>query len=168
MSRETAAAALIDRVMRREGGVADVGDGMGVTRWGQTEAWLLTFGFGIPESREDAIGNYRAWLTRTGLIGLCAAPDALADLVIDGAVQHGHRTVIRWLQSALLIPTDGVWGPETQAAVDVCDRVAVAARIAAERVRLYGALISGNQAKNAKFAKGWLSRIAEQIEQVRA
>ena len=83
MTRDQVAATIIDKILQREGGVADVGDGKGVTRFGQTPEWLETFGLEPPQTRADAAVNYHSWLDRTGLIGLCDAPDALADAVID-------------------------------------------------------------------------------------
>lgn len=164
MTRDEAATVILTRVIAREGGIADVGDGSGLTRFGQTPAWLRTFGFAPPTTADEALANYQTWLVRTRLIGLCDAPDVLADAVIDWAVNAGHTTAIAALQRALGVHVDGILGPETQAAIERADRRRIGARVVAAKVRFRGVLIAGNPANYAKFARGWLTRDAEQIE----
>ena len=163
MTRDEVAGLLIARVLTREGGVADVGDGKGITRWGQTPGWLDQFGLPTPTTKAEAEANYRTWLVRTGLMGLCDHADSLADATIDYAIHSGHRVAIRSLQSALGVAMDGIYGPETQAAVDVCERRWMAQRILGQRVRLLGRLITDLPARS-KWAAGWLNRLGDQIE----
>lgn len=142
----------------------NVGDGAGETRWGQTPAWLATFGFSSPNSAADAAQNYRTWLVRTGLIHLCDYPDDLADSTIDFAVNSGHRTAIRELQRALGAKPDGVLGPETQAAIESCDRPRIARRMLGGRLRFLGRLITDQPERQSRWAAGWMNRLANQIE----
>lgn len=162
MTRDEAAAEVITRVLRWEGGIADVGDGKGITRFGQTPAWLDQFGLPTPTTPEEARLNYQRWLVRTGLIGVCDYPDPFAIGVVDWAVHSGHRTAIRGLQAALGVAVDGTYGPETQAAVDAVDRRGAACRLIAHRARFVFGLLANVQ--NAKYARGWGNRISEQIE----
>lgn len=164
MTRDESANVLIGRVLAREGGVADVGDGQGVTRFGQTPNWLLHYGLTAPKDQGEAAANYRIWLVRTGLIGACDYADDFADSLIDFAVNSGHRVAITNLQRVLRIQADGIWGPETQAAVDIIDRPAVARRMLGSRLRFLGQIISRNPNQHAQFASGWMSRIAGQVE----
>jgi lysozyme family protein len=165
VNREANAARLIEMVLVREGGVKDVGDGMGVTRWGQTPKWLADFGFPVPTTREDAAANYRSFLTRTGLIGLCALADPLADFVIDYAVHSHHSVAIRALQAAMgTVMVDGIWGPETELAVDRSDRRRLAAKVLIAETRHQGRLITNAPDKYARYAAGWANRQADKLE----
>jgi lysozyme family protein len=172
MTRDDGAAWVIALVLSWEGGIADVGDGKGVTRWGQTPQWLAQFGFEPPKTRDQAVANYRTWLVRTRLIGLCDYPDTLALAVIDWAVSSGHAEAIRGLQRALGTAVDGIYGPETQDLVDRLDscpgarsRQSVAARVLAARMRFIGRLVT-DKPTNARFAAGWNDRLADQVERL--
>lgn len=164
MTRDEAAGIVIERVLEREGGIADVGDGMGVTRFGQTAGWLAHFGLPVPTTPEEAMANYRTWLVRTRLIGVCDKADAFADGVIDWAVHAGHTVAIRGLQKALGIPVDGILGPETQAAIDASDRMVMGRKVIAARLRSLGRLITDAPGRHARYAAGWMNRLADQIE----
>ena len=153
---------IADRIVLREGGVADVGDGKGVTRWGQTAAWLDQYHLPDPHSALDARQNYLAVWALTKLAGIAAVDDLLADVVLDYAVNAGERISIRTLQIVLGVTPDSIWGPATQAAVDGCDRHSIAAKLLAEQVAHYGAIITANPSR-APFAHGWMNRKAEQI-----
>lgn len=154
---------VVARVIFREGDVADVGDGKGVTRWGQTLDWLEAHGLPVPESPEDAAENYRRWLDMTRLVEVCDANDALADSTIDYAVHSGDSRGIKALQAALEVRPDGKIGPVTVSAIRSCDRQATARRIVAARIRHVGAILSSDW-QQARYAKGWLSRLAAQVE----
>jgi len=164
MTRDESAGVLIARVIAREGGIADVGDGKGVTAFGQTSAWLATFGLPEPASPEAAAANYSTWLVRTRLIGVCDQPDSFADVTIDFAVHSGHQVAIRALQKALGVGVDGVYGPETQAAVDTVDRARAARHVIGGRLRFVGRLITDAPGSHARYAAGWCARLAGQIE----
>lgn len=163
MTRDEAAAVVIDTVMVAEAGVADVGDGKGVTRYGQTDDWLKEFGFETPRSPAQARANYATWVVRTRLIGVCDYPDALALTVIDLAVNSDHRQAIRMLQRVLRVPVDGLLGPETQAAVDQCDRLAVGRQLIADRMRFLAEVMRRKPEKR-QFAPAWFDRNAVLVE----
>lgn len=157
---------IIRRILEREGGVADVGDGMGITRYGQTPQWLTDWQLPSPATAHDAAANYRVWLERTRLDRLIEdEADSLADAVIDLAVHSGHVTAIKSLQRAVKVTADGVIGPMTLAAARR-DRRAAAAAIIAWRCEQHGALIAGNPAQNARYARGWARRMAEHIRRL--
>lgn len=163
----TAADVVIARVIRREGGIKDVGDGKGLTRFGQTPGWLAQFGLPAPDTPAQAATNYRAWLDLTGLIALCGEADVFVDAVIDWAVHSGHPRAIRSMQAAVQVRPDGVIGPVTRAAIDAlgtAGRRAAAAKVVADRVRHSGGLITADPAQYSRNAKGWANRQAEFIE----
>jgi len=164
VTRDESAMEIIARVLMREGGVADVGDGAGVTRYGQTTAWLATYGFPAPTDAVMAAQNYRTWLVRTRLIGVCDYPDGFADGVVDWAVNSGHRPVIQELQRIFGLHVDGVFGPEVQARVDACDRPKMARLVLGSRLRFLGRLITGQPERQSRWAAGWMNRVASQVE----
>lgn len=166
MTRDEAADVIIGRVLEREGGIGQVPGEAWVTHFGQTPMWLTQFGFAPPRTLEDAAANYRTWLVRTRLIGVCDYPDSLADVVIDFAVQAGHMLAIAKLQRTLGVKVDGIIGPETQGSIDDCDRLAVGASLLGDKVRFRGELITGNPAKFSRYAHGWAIRDADQIREL--
>ena len=155
--------AVIRRVILREGGVADVGDGKGVTRWGQTPGWLDAHKLPIPKTQEDAALNYAQWITQTGLYHAALVDDALTDALIDFAVHAGEGRAIRSLQAALNVRPDGVIGPVTRLAIDKMDRRKAAQQLIADRLKHMGVLITADPEMYAHNAKGWLARVAGQV-----
>lgn len=166
MTRDEAAAEVLGRVMAWEGGIAQVPGESFVTRFGQTPEWLSTFGLQAPKTAAEAVANYQTWLVRTGLIGVCDYADAFAVSVVDWAVHAGHATAIRALQGRLGITVDGIYGPETQAAVDIVDRAVIARRMVAARLRSIGKLIASKPEQYGRYAGGWTNRVADQVERL--
>lgn len=163
----TARNELLAKVLQREGGVADIGDGKGVTRWGQTPGWLAQFNLPIPDSPEAAVSNYAEWLRLTGLDAVISdEADPAADFIIDFAVHSGHTPAVQLLQRALGVTADGVIGPETRAALATANRRWLALSVIAGEMRYQGGLITGNPAKYARWAKGWANRNAEKLLQL--
>ncbi len=166
MTRDEAAAEVLSQVMAWEGGVATVPGESFVTRFGQTPEWLSTFGLTAPRTPAEALANYRTWLVRTGLIGVCDYADAFAVSVVDWAVHAGHVPAIRALQGRLGVTVDGIYGPETQTAVDIADRVVIARRMVSARLRSLGKLIASKPEQYGRYAGGWMNRVADQVERL--
>jgi len=158
---------LIDQVLDREGGIADVGDGKGVTRFGQTPIWLAEWDLPPPKTPEEAAENYQTWLDLCGLAFLVPLSDILADTVIDFAVHSGTRTAIRALQRAAGTVPDGVIGPKTRAAITQTTHPYWLARnVLADRLEVMGRAITGDPTRHAKNAKGWMIRAANQLREL--
>ena len=156
---------IIQRILQREGGIANVGDGMGVTRWGQTPAWLEQFNLPVPLTSDDAATNYATWLRVTKLDAVVTVADVLADIVVDIAVMSSAPKAIKALQAVLGVPVDGVLGPQTLAALAAVDRRKAACGVIAWDVEFQGSLITLDPTR-ARFAKGWARRMAEHIRQL--
>jgi hypothetical protein len=157
---------LIRRVIEREGGVKDVGDGKGVTRWGQTPGWLAEFNLPIPTDVIGAADNYLAWLHLTGLIHVVGATvDLFADFVIDFAVHSGHVPVVKVLQGLAGVKADGRVGPVTTKALVrlVSGRVGLAVKVLSAEIRYQGRLLEKHPERHAKFAHGWANRNADKL-----
>lgn len=152
----------LTRLLVREGGVADVGDGKGVTRWGQTPEWLQAFGLQAPASATEAKQNYERWAAKTNLERVCQDGDALAEHLLDFAVHSGEGTAIRALQRIVGVAADGALGPQTLRALALCDRSHVAHKLFAYRLRLAGKLLAREE--NRRYAAGWLARLADLAE----
>jgi lysozyme family protein len=158
---------IIATVLANEGGIADVGDGKGLTRFGQTPGWLSQFNLPIPANITEAADNYADWLRLTKLDALIGGqPDDLATIVIDFAVHSGHVTAIRMLQSAIGAQVDGVIGRSTLAALANADRKTVARRVLAGRMEQIGGLIADHPERYARFARGWLRRLGDQVRRL--
>jgi lysozyme family protein len=154
---------IIKHLLANEGGVKDVGDGKGITRWGQTPDWLKAWHLPIPKSAANAEANYWEWLQLTGLSHLVQVDDLLALAVVDWAVNSGHRTAIKSLQRHLKVSMDGSYGPQTRRAVDkITNRTKVAREVIADRAEFFGK-ITKNKPSNVEYIHGWLRRLAKQI-----
>ncbi len=82
---------------------------------------------------------------------------ALADIVLDGVVNHGRG--VRLFQEVLGdVATDNAWGPETHASM-LAKNPAQLYRAYRERRRKYYHQLADNDPKLATFLKGWLRRI---------
>jgi len=158
-----AAMDLIQRVLDREGGIRDVGDGKGVTRFGQTPGWLQEFGLEAPNTEVEAAVNYAKWLVMTGLDAVTSSADSAADFTIDFAVHSGHVPAIKALQRALGVSADGTVGPKTRAALDGAQRVSLAFQVISEEMRYQGRAITNHPARHAQYAHGWANRNADKL-----
>ncbi len=137
--------ALIDEIIRREGGfVDDPQDLGGATNFGITQATLSLFR-GKPVTKDDvrylkaeeARAIYRANYARP--FDQYAHDEALYGLLVDSAVQHGVGRVKGWVAQG-----------------------ATYAAVLRRRIEFYGEIITARPA-NAKFARGWMRRIGEFI-----
>lgn len=156
---------LIERILVREGGVADVGDGKGVTRYGQTPDWLAQFNLPVPKTRTDAAANYAKWIAMTGLDVVLTDADDLADIVLDIAVMSSAGKAVKALQAALKIHVDGVLGTMTLAALGMADRKQLAREVIAWDISYQGRLVTLDPSR-AKYAAGWANRIAEHVRRL--
>lgn len=163
MTNETSIAAIIGRVLDAEGGVKDIGDGAGVTRFGQTPQWLAAFHLPTPTTRNEAALNYRAWLQITKLEQICDIDDMLPLVVIDYAVNSGHEKAIRALQAAIGARPDGVIGSGTRERLALADRTIAAALVLIDRNEFLGAINTAHPEKHARFTKGWARRLSPQF-----
>lgn len=155
---------VVGRILEREGGIADVGDGKGVTRFGQTPQWLEAHGFPAPETPEQAAANYGRWLARTRIAEVIHYDVTLGDLLADFATHSGEDAAISALQRVLRVLDDGVIGPITLAALRKHPPHVLARKFLAERLRFIGNLLASTKTDRRVWARGWCNRIADQIE----
>ena len=154
---------LIQRILVREGGVADVGDGMGITRYGQTPIWLTQFNLPAPTDRVSAAANYLTWIGLIGFHPLVDAGDDLADILLDIAVMSNSPKAVKALQAAIGIVVDGVLGPATLAALAAAaSRAILSHLVIAWDMEYQGSIITLNP-QRAMYAKGWAKRMAVHV-----
>lgn len=155
---------VIARILEAEGGIADVGDGKGVTRFGQTQDWLDRWGFLPPATVADAVVNYELWLHRTRLAEVAEIDVTLGYLTADFAVHSGEDPAIKALQRAVGVKADGVIGSVTLGAIQRMDTGKVTRAVLGNRTRLIGDLLASTKVDRRKWARGWCNRLATQIE----
>jgi lysozyme family protein len=161
---------IIDDLLAREGGfVNQWPDRGGATNFGITRgtlsAWLKRDATvedvkNLPvETARDIYRQF--YYIEPGFA--CIDDFDLLGLVVDSAVQHGTRTVIRWLQRACDVVQDGILGPTTAAAIESHGGAWLYRRLLAIRIGYYFSIIADSPAQ-AVFAKGWFNRIKHFIE----
>lgn len=139
------------------------------TRFGLT--WIL-----FQELRPGMHYQYFLELTRDDVVDLltewaCLSPgfyrikDAeLLEHVVDYAIHSHPKSACKALQWAVRVPTDGVFGPQTEAAVNAADPDQVVMRLASRRLRLWARLFQRDP-RQRTYAAGWLNRIAQLLEE---
>lgn len=161
---------MLTKILERGGGYVDhPADRGGPTKYGITQATLEDVrGHAVTaddvkaltEVTARAIYQERYW-REPGFNRV--RDETLQALLLDAAVNHGPRAAVRMLQRALGMHGDGIMGPLTLAAIPYIDARVVALRLMAQRVRLYGAIITKDHSQ-AVFAAGWANRTAELLE----
>ena len=164
--------AILDEILRREGGFVDhPADRGGPTKFGITAKTLGEWrGLGRPATPDEVralIEPEARAIYRQRYIpapGLDAVKDPrLLALLVDAAVHSGPKRAVQWLQTALGVAADGLIGPKTRAALSAADPRPLSAKVLAARLRHLGRLITADPAQ-AAFAAGWMNRIAEFVE----
>jgi lysozyme family protein len=154
---------IIQSVLDEEGGIKDVGDGKGLTRYGQTPQWLSDNGFKKPESRDEAGINYAVWMGRTKLMRVCERDWYVGWLVTDFGVHGGEHASARILQKALGVVVDGLIGPKTLGAIPI-DSTKFRRKLLAAFNSEYYRLLGSDKVDRRQWANGWGNRIARKIE----
>ena len=155
--------AVIDAILAEEGGVKDVGDGAGITRYGQTPDWLDRWGLVPPSSTADAAVNYERWFELSGLGDIADSHVFLGRVLADFAIHAGEGTATRKLQVELGVKADGVLGPVTLTAIRAVDDHAIATKVLASRLEYEGVLLASFAIDRRQYAKDWTARIARQL-----
>lgn len=168
MKREAIIESALDAILLREGRfVNHPADRGGPTKYGITQEtlsqWRQT---PVTAADVEALEELEA---REILRNLYVKPflgihhDALFELAVDMAVNHGVSRSVRYLQRAVGVREDGILGPATRAALDISDGWTIFSRALASRARLYGKIITRDPSQ-AVFAAGWMDRLASFVE----
>ena len=87
-----------------------------------------------------------------------ALPAPLRFQVFDAAVNSGPGTAVRWLQAALGVAQDGVFGAITMQRLVACDSQALLARFNGHRLYFMTTLSTW-----PTFSRGWARRVAANL-----
>ncbi len=158
--------AILDDILKREGWPAysdDPADRGGPTKGGITQATLAAWrGRPVTAAEVAALGEAeaRAIYARRYIVEPKfdrIADDGLRHQVVDIGVLHGPGRATKWLQAAVGVADDGIFGAGTTAAVNAADPQALGLRLAATRVRKIGRIVQADPAQ-LKWLGGWLNR----------
>jgi lysozyme family protein len=150
-------------------------DAGGATRWGITQDTLSSY-LGRPAS-VDEVANLTEDLARRVYETLFVVRPGFAQvgdpqlrgLLVDCGVLHGPKNGVRFLQRALHVADDGVFGNQTLTALAHADTLKLRIAVFGQRMRFLGRLITSNLTDadkdgipdNTEHAAGWLNRFAD-------
>jgi len=103
-------------------------------------------------SDDDVLRVYREYWSYTGV-----SDQRLATKCLDLGVNFGDATEKRMIQVLVGVKPDGVFGPETVAAVNEADPVELMVAIGEAAVSRYDEIVRRNP-DDAEFLAGWLIR----------
>jgi len=152
---------VITEIIEREGGskmTNDPTDRGGRTQYGiaersNPEAWKdgkVT----EQEAREIYLQKY---VVGPGFHRIPPSHNKSQALLVDWGVNSGPAIAIKCLQKALDVEDDGVFGPQTLAALITRDVKLINTTLVIARVQMVGRIVSKNP-NQIKFLSGWLNR----------
>jgi lysozyme family protein len=86
-------------------------------------------------------------------------PPTLRYAVFDAAVNSGHVRAIQWLQQAIDVPADGIFGPQTLNKLLPMNAFSVKCKMLGYRLDFMASLSTWNS-----FGRGWSRRIASLLQ----
>jgi len=161
----------LDFVLDREGGFTnDPVDRGGATNFGITQRvydqYLAAHGLPLASVRDITSSEVEA-IYRANYWNLVRGDELSSplDLVLfDCAVQHGAGRAIKFLQQAVMVDVDGVFGPATLRVTVDSPAVLVAARVMELRQAFYAKIIR-NDPTQQRFQRGWNNRMVALAQQ---
>ena len=146
-------------LMANEGGYSNnKADPGGQTKYGITEATARQNGYtgamaDLPLETAKAIYQTEYWHDEFDQL-----PYSLAFQVFDASVNSGFGTATRWLQMAVNVRPDGVWGAKTTSAARATPTPVAIGLFNAFRLRFMASLATWKT-----FGDGWARRIANNL-----
>ena len=163
---------IIDDILRREGFklTDDPADRGGATKFGITQrSWDDYVAKDPAHAPVRSVEALNEEMARAFYATEYVAPlswiksKELLSLMVDSAIQHGIRRAICWLQTAAGTSVDGAPGPKTIDAIgDEYRQNYLYAEVLRRRIMFYARIVS-NELSQARFLKGWMSRVCEFI-----
>lgn len=109
----------------------------------------------MPKQVAEEIYKARFW---DRIQGSRISPQYLADIIMDGAVNHGVSRGVKLLQEVLGVYPDGIMGEITLAAIRRANPARLFEAYKQRRVAFYNSLAASNPAYRP-FLDGWMNRI---------
>lgn len=150
-----------DILLGHEGGYSrHPSDPGGETMWGVTRKVATQEGYDgdmrhLPRETAKAIYRKRYWEP----MHTDSLPDALKFTMFDAAVNSGVKQAVMWLQRAMDVGDDGVFGPLTLDAAKRGNGLRLAIKVNAERLDFMTSLPTW-----PAFGKGWARRISSNMK----
>lgn len=148
------------KLMGHEGGYANnSADPGGETMWGVTHRVAREYGYRgemseLPIDTAKRIARMEYW----DAVNADQLPAAVRFDVFDGGYNSGPRRAIEWLQRAVYVDIDGIFGPATLMGVQTYAPAAIAARFNGHRLDFMNDLGTWKT-----FGRGWAQRIAQNL-----
>jgi len=149
-----------DKLLGHEGAFVDhPSDPGGATRWGITERVAIANGYTgsmrqFPQEKAKEIYRAKYW----DAVHADKLPPDLRFSLFDAAVNSGVKQAVVWLQRAMDVGDDGVFGPLTLLAAQRCNGYRMAVKLNAERLDFMTSLPTWGH-----FGKGWSRRVVENL-----
>jgi lysozyme family protein len=154
----------IAMILQDEGGISDVGDGKGVTRYGQTNAWIEAWDLVPPGTMADAAANYEAVFKKTGIAEVIERDVATGHALATFAIHAGESVAVMALQRELHVHVDGILGRQTLLALERASDSVVAHGLVASYVEyVLGDAMANRNRDNRQYARGWSRRAGKLI-----
>lgn len=152
---------IIDDILKREGGskaTNDPTDKGGRTQFGISEkAFPEAWADGKVTEQEAREIYLNKFVIGPGFSRIPASHSKVQAILIDWGVNSGPTIAIQNLQRLLVVPTDGVFGPGTLAALVAADPSLLAAKLVRARILMIARVVQKNPSQ-VKFLGGWLDR----------
>lgn len=158
--------AAFDRLISHEGGYSDDPRDPGNWTGGQvgrgdmkgTKFGIAANTYGYLDIKNLTIEQAKAIYKQDFWDVLGEAHPAIKFQLFDAAVNHGRGNAIRFLQRAVRVADDGIWGKISQAALSAMDHNDVLIRFLAFRFKFWASL-----SKFDTYGRGWTNRGADNL-----
>ena len=155
-----------DRLISHEGGYSDDRRDPGNWTGGQvgrgelkgTKFGIAANSYGYLDIKNLTVEQAKAIYKQDFWDILGEAHPAIKFQLFDAAVNHGRGNAIRFLQRAVRVADDGVWGKISQAALSAMDHNDVLIRFLAFRFKFWASLT-----KFDTYGRGWTNRGADNL-----
>lgn len=148
------------KLLGHEGGYVDhPADPGGATKWGVTQRVAREHGYQgemrlLPQETAKVIARRAYW----DAVQADSLPPSVRFDVFDAAYNSGPRQAIKWLQRAVFVSDDGIFGPKTLMAAQSYAGPAIAARFNGHRLNMLADLHTW-----PAFGRGWARRVATNL-----
>lgn len=78
-------------------------------------------------------------------------------ILVDWGVNSGPMLATQYLQRLLVVPVDGIFGPDTLAALEKAEPSLLASKLTRERVKMLARVVTKNPSQ-LKYLLGWVER----------
>lgn len=155
-----------DRLIKHEGGYTDdpkdpgnwTGGRVGVGELKGTKFGIAANTYGYLDIKNLTLQQAKDIYRRDFWDVIGKAHPSVKFQLFDAAVNHGRGNALRFLQRAVGVADDGVWGPRSQSALDRMEHNDVLLRFLGHRLRFWASLQTFDE-----YGRGWSRRCADNL-----